>query len=63
MAFTTLGGKQTIDPPTPLNEETVTKDNDKGEDGSGEAEDRARKDAEVPINVIPMRRTPPFFMN
>ena len=41
MAITTRGGKQTIDPPMPSNEEKV------------------RKDAEVPVKVIPMPRPPP----
>ena len=43
MAITTRGGKQTIDPPMPSNEEKV------------------RKDAEVPVKVIPMPRPPPPF--
>ena len=54
MAITTRGGKQTIDPPMPSNEEKVRKDNDKVVEGSGEAEDSNGKDAEVPIKVIPM---------
>ena len=40
MAITTRGGKKTIDPPMPSNEENVRKDNDKVVEGSGEAEDR-----------------------
>ena len=59
MAITIRGGKQTIDPPMPSNEEKVRKDNDKVVDGSGEAEDSTGKDAEVPIKVISMPR-PPF---
>ena len=59
MAITTQGGKQTIDPPMPSNEETVRKDNDKVVEGSGEAEDSTGKDAEVPIKVIPMPTAPP----
>ena len=43
MAITNRGGKQTIDPPMPSNEEKV------------------RKDAEVPVKVIPMPRPPPPF--
>ena len=43
MEITTRGGKQTIDPPMPSNEEKV------------------RKDAEVPVKVIPMPRPPPPF--
>ena len=59
MEITTRGGKQTIDPPMPSNEEKVRKDNDKVVEGSGETEDSTGKDAEVPIKVIPMPR-PPF---
>ena len=58
MAITTRGGKQTIDPPLPSNEEKVRKDNDKVVEGSGEVEDNTAKDAEVPIKVIPMPRPP-----
>ena len=53
MGITTQGGKQTIDPPMPSNEEKVIKDNDKVVEGSGEAEDSTGKDAEVPIKVFP----------
>ncbi|XP_069150767.1 uncharacterized protein [Solanum lycopersicum] len=45
----------------PSNEENVRKDDDKVIKGSGEAEERNGKDAEVPIKVIPMLRTPPPF--
>ena len=48
MEITTRGGKQTIDPPIPSNEEKVRKDNDKVVEGSGEVEDSTGKDAEVP---------------
>ena len=61
MAVTTRGGKQTIDPPMPSNEEMVRKDNEKVVEGSGEAEDSTGKDAEVPIKVIPMPRPSPSF--
>ena len=61
MAITTQGGKQTIDPPMPSNKDKVRKDNDKVVEGSGEAEDSTRKDAEVPIKVIPIPRPPPPF--
>ena len=61
MTITTRGGKQTIDPPMPSNEEKVRKDNDKVVEGSGEAEDRTGKDAEVPIKVFHMPRPPPPF--
>ena len=61
MTITTRGGKQTIDPPMPCNEEKVRKDNDKVVEGSGEAEDNTGKDAEVTIKVIPMPRPPPPF--
>ena len=58
MEITIRGGKQTIDPPIPSNEEKVRKDNDKVVEGSGEAKDSTGKDAEVPIKVIPMPRPP-----
>ena len=61
MAITTQGGSQTIDPPMPSTEENVRKDNDNVVKGSGEAEGSNGKDAEIPINVIPMPRTPPTF--
>ena len=60
--ITTRGGKQTIDPSMPSNEEKVKKDNDKVVEGSGEAEDSTGKDAEVPIKVIPMPRPQPPFL-
>ena len=47
MVITTRGGKQTIDPPMPSNEEKVRKDNDKVVEGCGEAEDSIGKDAEM----------------
>ena len=37
MTITSRGGKQTIDPPMPSNEENVRKDDDKVVKGSGEA--------------------------
>ena len=49
MSITTRGGKQTIDPPMPCNEEKVRKDNHMVEECSGEVEDNTGKDAEVPI--------------
>ena len=58
MAITTRGGKQTIDPPMPSNEEKVIKDNYKVVEVSGEVEDNTRQDAEVPIRVTPMCRPP-----
>ena len=58
MAITTRGGKKTIDPPMPSNEEKVRKDDDKV---SGEAEDSTGKDTEVPMKVFPMPRPPPPF--
>ena len=51
MAITTRGGKQTIDPPMPSNENEVTKDTDKV----------VNVDAEVPKKVTPMPRPPPPF--
>ena len=53
MAITTRGGKKTIEPPMPSNEEKVRKDDDKMVKGSGEAEERIGKDAEVPTRVFP----------
>ena len=61
MEITTRGGKQTIDPPMPSNEEKVIKDNDKVVEVSGEVEDNAGKDTEVPTKVTPMTRPPPPF--
>ena len=61
MAIITRGGKQTIDPLMPFNEENVRKDDDKVVKGSGEAEDSTTKDADVPMKVIPMTRPPPPF--
>ena len=52
MAITTRGGKQTIDPPMPSNEEKVKKDNDKVVEGSGEAEDSSGKNVEFPIPCL-----------
>ena len=43
IAITTRGGKQTIDPPMPSNEENVIKDNDKVVEVSGEVEDNTEK--------------------
>ena len=48
MAITNRGGKQTIDPPMPSNEENVRKDDDKVVKGSGEAEESNGKDADYP---------------
>ena len=61
MEITTRGGKKTIDPPMPSNEEKVIKDNDKVVEVSGEVKDNTGKDVEVPIKVIPMPRPPPPF--
>jgi len=45
----------------PSNEEEVIKDNDKVVEVSGEVEDNIGKDAEVPVKVTPIPRTPlPF---
>ena len=62
MTITTQGGKQTINPAMPFNEEMVRKGNDKVVEGSGEVEHSTGKDAEVPIKVIPMPRPPPPFL-
>ena len=51
MAITTRGGKQTIDPPMPSNENEVTKDTDKV----------VNVDAELPKKITPMPRPPPPF--
>ena len=61
MAITTRGGKQTIDPLMPSDEENVRKDDDKVVKGSGEDEESNGKDEEVPMKVIPMPRPPPSF--
>ena len=55
MTITTWGGKQTIDPPMPSNEENVRKNDDKVVKSSGEEEESNGKDAEIPMKVIPMR--------
>ena len=60
--ITTRGGKQTIDPPMPSNENEVTKDTDKVVDVDGELENNTVKDAEVPKKVTPMPRPPPQFL-
>ena len=62
MTITTRGGKQTIDPPMPFNEEKVTKDNDKAVEFSGEVEDNTGKNVEVPTKVTPMPLPPPPFL-
>ena len=61
MAITTRGGKKTIDPPMPSNEEKVIKDNDKVVEISGEVRDNTGKHVEVPKKVNPMPRPPPLF--
>ncbi|XP_069148095.1 uncharacterized protein [Solanum lycopersicum] len=61
MAITNLGGRQTINPPIPSTEENVRKDNDNVVKGSFESEESNGKDAEVPIKVIRMPRSPPHF--
>ena len=62
MGITTRGAKQIIDPPMPSNEEKVRKDNNKVIEVIGNVEDNTGKDAEVPIKVTPMPRTPPPFL-
>ena len=62
MAITTQGGKQTIDPPMPSNEQKVRKDNDKVVECSVKAKDSTGKYVEVPIKVIPIPRPPPPFL-
>ena len=61
MAITTRGGKQTIDPPMPSNENGVTKDTDKVVNVDANLEDNIAEDAEVPKKVTPMPRPPPPF--
>ena len=63
MTITTRGGKQTVDPPMPSNEEKMIKGNDKVVEVSGKVEDNTGKDAEVPIKVTSMPRPPPPFLN
>ena len=48
MAITTRGGKQTIDPHMPSNENRVTKDTNKVVNVDADLEDNIAKDAEVP---------------
>ena len=62
MEITTRGGKQTIDPPMPSNEEKVIKDNDKVVEVSGEVEYNTRKNAKMPTKVTPIPRPPPHFL-
>ena len=61
MAITTRGGKQTIDPPMPSNENEVTKDTDKVVNVDANLEDNIAEDTEVPKKVTPMPRPPPPF--
>ena len=61
MEITTRGGKQTIDPPLPSNENEVTKDTDKVVNVDANLEDNIAEDAEVPKKVTPMPRPPPPF--
>ena len=61
MAITTRGGKQTIDPPMPSNEEKVIKDNDKVVEVSGEVEYNTGKYVEVTKKVTPTPRPPHFL--
>ena len=61
MAIPSRGCKQTIDPSMPSNEEKVRQDDVKVVKGSGEEEESTRKDAEIPMKVIPMPRPPPPF--
>ena len=60
MAINNRGGKKTIDPPIPSNEEKVIKVNDKVVEVGGEVEYNTGKEAEVPTKVTPMPRPPPF---
>ena len=61
MAITTRGGKQTIDPPMPSDENEVTKDIDKVVNVDADLQDNIAKDAEVPKKVTLMPRPPPPF--
>ena len=58
MAITTWGGKKTINPPMPSNEEKVIIDNHKVVEVSGEVEDNTRKDVEVVKKVTPFLDSP-----
>ncbi|XP_015068755.1 uncharacterized protein LOC107013337 [Solanum pennellii] len=60
-AFTTRGGKQTIDPPMPsVVEYEMIKDEEVVET-SGEFVDKTMKEAEVPQKVVPIPKPPPLF--
>ena len=54
MTITTRGGKQTIDPPMPSDENKVTTESNKVVEVDAELEDNTAKDAEVPKKVTPM---------
>ena len=61
MAITTRGGKQTIDPPMPSDEENMRKDDDKVVKGSVEEEESNGTNGEVTMKVILIARLPPPF--
>ena len=61
MAITTRGGKQTIDPPMPSNEENMRNDDEKVAKGSVEKEESNGTNGEVTMKVILMARPPPPF--
>ena len=63
MEITTRGGKQTIDPPMPSNENEVTKVSDTVVNVDANLEDNCAEDAEVPKKVTPMPRPPPPFFS
>ena len=54
MVITTLGGKETLDPPMPSGVEKVIRDDDTVVEVSGELEDKMVKYIEVPQKVTPM---------
>ena len=61
MAIITRGGKKTIDPPMPSDENKVTTESDKVVEVDAELEENTKKDVELPRKVIPMPRPPPPF--
>ena len=61
MSINTRGGKQTIDPPMPSNENEATKDTYKVVNVDANLEDNIAEDAEVPKKVTPMPMPQPPF--
>ena len=61
MTITTRGGKQTIDTLMPFGVEKVIRDDDTMVEVSGELEDKAVKDVELPQKVTSTPKPPPPF--